>query len=103
MKGDEIMNILKLQILPKVSLIAFIAGLVIIINSAGWGIDSANAYLRAHGGGMDSAQFLMIVQGYVNSFCIIGAVLLFLGGLGCLISIIFLEMQKRMIGMPKDT
>jgi hypothetical protein len=47
------MDKLKLQILPKVSLISFIAGLVIIINGAGWGIEASNAFLRAHGGGMD--------------------------------------------------
>ncbi|MCZ7355766.1 MAG: hypothetical protein O8C66_02215 [Candidatus Methanoperedens sp.] len=89
------MNKLKLQNLPKVSLITFIIGLVIVINSAGWGIEAANAYLRAHGGGMDTVQFSAILQGSINSFCTIGAVLFFLGGLGCLISIIFLEMQKQ--------
>ena len=36
------MKILKLQILPKVSLIVFITVLVIIINSAGWGLEAAN-------------------------------------------------------------
>lgn len=49
-----------------------------------------------HGGGMDSAQFSAILQGSINSFCIVGAVLLFIGGLGCMISIVFLEMQKTM-------
>jgi len=90
-----VMDKLKLQILPKVSLITFIAGLVTIIFSPGWGIEAANAFLRAHGGGMDSVQFSAILQGSINSFTIIGAVLFFLGGLGCLISIIFSEMQKQ--------
>lgn len=57
------MDKLKLQILPKVSLITFIAGLGIIINSAGWGSEAANVFLRAHGGAMDSSQFSIIVQG----------------------------------------
>jgi hypothetical protein len=56
----------ELQILPKVSLITFIAGLVIIINSAGWGSATANAFLRAYGGSMYSAQFSIIVQGSIN-------------------------------------
>ena len=89
------MDKLKLQILPKVSLITFIAGLVIIINSARWGSEAANAFLRSYGGSMDTVQFSAVLQGSINSFIIIGAVLFFLGGLGCLISIIFLEMQKQ--------
>lgn len=89
------MNKLKLQILPTVSLITFITGLVIIINSAGWGSEAAGAFLRAHGGSMDSAQFSAILQGSINSYCIMGAVLLFIGGLGCLMSITFFEMQKQ--------
>jgi hypothetical protein len=89
------MDKLKLQILPKVSLITFIAGLVIIFNSAGWGSEAASAFVRAHGGSIDAAQYSAILQGSINSYCIIGAVLLFIGGLGCLIFIVFLEMQKQ--------
>lgn len=84
----------RFKILPILSLIAFIVGLVTIINSAGWGSDAANAFLRAHGGAMDSAQFSIIIQGSINSFIIIGAVLFLVGCIGCLISIILLEMQK---------
>lgn len=89
------MDKLKLQILPKVSLITFITGLVIIFNSAGWGSEAAGAFVRAHGGGIDSTQYSAILQGSINSYSIIGAVLFFIGGIGCLISIIFLEMQKQ--------
>ena len=87
------MDKLKLQILPKVSLISFIAGLVIVISSPGWGSLAASASL---GGGSTSPEgWAMLIQGYTNSFTIIGAVIFFLGGLGCLISIMFLEMQKQ--------
>jgi hypothetical protein len=87
------MDKLKLRILPKVSLITFIVGLVILINSAGLGENAAIAF---NGGAITSPDgFSMLVQGYTNSFTITGAVLLFLGSLGCLISIIFLEMQKQ--------
>ncbi len=89
------MNKLKLQILPIVSLITFITGLVIIINSANWGSEAAGTFLRAHGGSMDTVQFSAILQGLINSYSMMGAVLLFIGGLGCLISIIFFEMQKQ--------
>ncbi len=89
------MDKLKLKILPKVSLITFIVGLVIIINSARWGSEAANAFLRSYGGSMDTVQFSAVLQGSINSYCIMGAVLLFIGGLGCLISIIIFEQQKQ--------
>jgi hypothetical protein len=89
------MDKLKLKILPKVSLITFITGLVIIFNSAGWGSEAANAFVRAHGGSIGTEQYSAILQGSINSYCIIGAVLLFIGGLGCLMSIIYFEKQRR--------
>lgn len=89
------MDKLKLQILPKVSLITFIAGLVIIINSARWGSEAADAFLRSYGGSMDTIKFSAVLQGSINSYSMMGAVLLFIGGLGCLIFITLLEMQKQ--------
>ena len=86
------MDKLKLRILPIVSLISLIAGLVIIIKSTALGSDAATAFL---GGVTSSPYFSIIVQGYTNSYNMIGAVLFFIGGLGCLISIIFFEMQKQ--------
>lgn len=89
------MNKLKLQILPTVSLITFITGLVIIINSANWGSEAAGAFVRARGGSMDTVQFSAVLQGLINTYSIMGAILLFIGGLGCLMSITFFEMQKQ--------
>lgn len=89
------MDTLKLKILPIVSLITFITGLVIIINSVGWGSKAANAFLRASGGSMDTAQFSMVLQGSIDSYSTMGAVLFFIGGLGCMISIIYFEIQKQ--------
>ena len=86
---------LKLQILPKVSLIMFIVGLIIMINSAMWGSEAANAFIRARGGSMDTVQFSAVLQGLMNSYSLMGAVILFIGGLGCLISITFFEIQKQ--------
>lgn len=89
------MDKLKLKILPKVSLITFIVGLIIILNSAGWGMTAANAFLRSTGGSMDTVQFSALLQGSIISYCVMGGVLLFIGGSGCLISIIFYEMQNN--------
>ncbi len=88
-----IMDMLKLRILPKVSLITFIVGLVIIISSPGWGSLAASASLGR--GSASPEGWAMLVQGYTNSFTITGAVLFFLGGLGCLMSITFFELNKN--------
>lgn len=68
------MNKLKLQILPKVSLITFIAGLVIIIFSPKLGIETVGALL---GPGVTSPDtFSAILQASINSYYIIDGILL---------------------------
>jgi len=59
------------------------------------GSEAASAFLRSYGGSMDTVQFSAILQGSINSYSIIWAVLFFIGGLGCLISIIIFEQQKQ--------
>ena len=88
------MSALKLQNLPIVSLMTFILGIVIIIFSPIWGRETAYAFLRSYYGGSMGEDFSAILQGSINSYCIIGAVLLFFGCLGILISFIF-EQQKQ--------
>ncbi len=88
------MSALKLQNLPIVSLMTFILGIIIIIFSPVWGRETAYAFLRSYYGGSMGEDFSAILQGSINSYCIIGAVLLFFGGLGSLISIIF-EQQEQ--------
>ena len=86
---------MQLQNLPKVSLITFILGLIIIIFSPIFGRETAYVFLRTYYGGSMGEDFLAILQGSINSYYIIGAVLLFFGGLGYLMSITFFEMNKN--------
>lgn len=65
-----------------VLLVLFVAGLFVIFNSVTWGSETANAYLLSHGGGMDSTQFMTVLQGYINVYTWIGSILSFIGGLG---------------------
>ncbi len=83
----------KLQNLPIISSITFILGLVIIILSPVWGRETAYAFLRLLYGGSMGSDFLAILQGSINAYGIIGAVLLFLGGSGYLISLV-VKQQK---------
>jgi hypothetical protein len=65
-----------------ISLVLFIMGLFIIFNSVVWGHEAANVYLRSQGGGMDTAQFMIILQEYINVYRWLGSVLALVSGLG---------------------
>lgn len=86
---------LYMKVLLVISLTVSIAGLVIITNSVGWGSDAAGASVTEHGGGLDTATYLVILQESTSSYRTMGALLLLIGGAGCLMSIKFLEKQKN--------
>lgn len=64
-----------------ISLVLFIVGLLVIIMSVSWGHEAANGYLRAQGGSMDTAQFTIILQEYINTYRWIGGILSVISGL----------------------
>lgn len=65
-----------------VSLVFFLTGLLVLFNSVGWGSAAANAYLRAQGGGMDGAQFMIVFQEYISMYRWMGSILSIIGGFG---------------------
>ena len=65
-----------------VSLVLFIVGLIVILGSVSWGREAANAYLRSQGGGMDTAQFMIVLQDYISIYRWIGSILSIMSGLG---------------------
>ncbi|HSL45833.1 MAG TPA: hypothetical protein VK897_20535 [Anaerolineales bacterium] len=65
-----------------VSLVLFLFGLFVLFNSVSWGSEAANAYLRAQGGGMDGAQFMIVFQEHISMYRWIGIILSVIGGLG---------------------
>ena len=65
-----------------VSTVLFGIGLIVIFSSVGWGNDAANAYLRSQGGNMDTAQFTIALQEYINIYRWVGGILAIIGGLG---------------------
>jgi hypothetical protein len=64
------------------SLVLFVAGMVVMISSVSWGSGAANAYLRSQGGGMDSAQFMIVLQESINLYRWVGVILSVIGGFG---------------------
>ncbi|AZR73463.1 hypothetical protein BBF96_08750 [Anoxybacter fermentans] len=72
------------KVFQVISIVILIVGLIIMFNSITWGSNSANAYLRAHGGGMDTAMFMVVFQEYINIYKLVGGILVVIGGLGFL-------------------
>ena len=73
--------------LSIVSLALFVIGLAVVFRSVPWGMDAANAFLRSQGGGMDTNQFIIIVQESISVYRWIGGILAAIGGLGLVRSI----------------
>jgi hypothetical protein len=63
------------------SLVLFVAGLFVIFSSVSWGSETANAHLISQGG-MDSAQFMIVLQEYITMYRWIGSILSIISGLG---------------------
>lgn len=63
-----------------ISGIVFVIGLFILFNSVSWGQATANAYLRSQGGGMDSAQFMIVLQETINTYRWFGGILSIISG-----------------------
>jgi hypothetical protein len=72
-----------------ISLVLFAVGVFTLFSSVAWGQEAANSYLRSQGGGMDTAQFMIVLQEYINAFQWLGGILSFIGGLGFIRAIEF--------------
>ena len=66
------------------ALVVLAGGLLLMINSVGWGSQAANNYLLSQGGGMDSGQFMIVLQESIQTYTWVGLVLSFLSGFGFL-------------------
>jgi len=64
------------------SLALFVVGLFVMFSSVSWGRGAANAYLQSQGGGMDTAQFMIVLQESISACRWIGGVLALAGGFG---------------------
>jgi hypothetical protein len=65
-----------------IALVVFVIGLFLLFNSVAWGHAAANSYLRSQGGGMDGAQFAIVLQESINTFRWLGGILSLISGLG---------------------
>jgi len=64
----------------SISLLLFIIGLIVVFGSVSWGIETANTFLSSQGGSMDSAQFMIVLQEYINTYRWAGSILSIVSG-----------------------
>ena len=80
-----IINVKMINVIIRIaSLILFIIGLFVLIQSTEIGNDTAGKFLSKNGGSMDTANFLIIKEGFINTYRYLGAILLLIGGLSVL-------------------
>lgn len=65
-----------------IALVLFAIGVFMLFHSVMWGQQAANSYLLAQGGGMDTAQFMIILQESISTYRWLGGILSLIGGLG---------------------
>ena len=82
---DDIMKKKPLKIVLVALCICFIFGLVLIFSAPDRGLGMASNIVRSHGG-MDTEQFLKIVEGTIASHQIGGFIISLISGIGLLIS-----------------
>jgi hypothetical protein len=65
-----------------ISLVSFIAGLILIFGSVRWGNNATSAFIASHGGSIDISVFTIILQEYISEYRWAGSILSIIGGLG---------------------
>jgi hypothetical protein len=66
-------------VLRIIALALAATGLWLLLQSVPLGEQSANETLIRAGGGMDTARFLVLVEGWISAYRVLGAILLAVG------------------------
>ncbi|MFL0269364.1 hypothetical protein [Candidatus Clostridium radicumherbarum] len=67
--------------------IVFAIGIIILINSLNLGDNEMSNIMKAHGGSMDTNQYIIYLEQSIINYKIVGSILSLLGGLGVLLTI----------------
>lgn len=73
------------KILSVVGLGVFVIGIVILLNAANIGIDSANVAVQNAGGSMDGDRYSYIMTSTTTAYMICGAIVSAIGGLAAVV------------------
>ncbi|MED1382863.1 hypothetical protein COL41_10765 [Bacillus mycoides] len=94
LKGEGMMT--KSNVVEIISALVAIIGVYVLINAPEMGSKATSESVAEQGGHMDTSTYLALLQGYGNSYTILGATCLFMGLLSLIsiISIISIQMYK---------
>ena len=83
----------KSNVVETISALVSIIGVYILLNAPEMGSKAASRSVTEQGGHMDTSTYLALLQGYGNSYTILGAICLFMGLLS-LLSLILIQVYK---------
>lgn len=83
----------KSNVVETISALVSIIGVYILLNAPEMGSKAASRSVTEQGGHMDTSTYLALLQGYGNSYTILGAICLFMGLLS-LLSVILIQVYK---------
>ncbi len=67
------------RVIRLVAILVALVGLWILLESPSMGMGAANGFLRSRGGSMDTATFLAVAQAQMDSYRVLGGILLAVG------------------------
>lgn len=76
-------------------LVGLIVGLWFEFMSPQWGYDAGYGFIIAHGGSMDTNEYHMIMQAYIDGYRQIGGILLGVCGIGSLLYFYLIEKGRE--------
>jgi hypothetical protein len=65
-----------------ISLVLFVVGLALVLSSLSLGREAVSGIIRAQGGSMDTGQYQIFLQEYIQTYRWIGILLSAIGGFG---------------------
>ena len=71
--------LLRQEVLRAIAVIVAVIGVWVLLQGPEMGMSAANGFLRQRGGSMDTATFLVVARGYIDSYLILGGVMLGVG------------------------
>lgn len=66
--------------------VIFVIGIIILMNSVGYGSHEMSNIMKANGGSMDTNTYLIYLEQSIIKYRFVGSILSILGGIGVLIT-----------------
>lgn len=84
LKGEMFLNTTNIKII--IFGVIFVIGIIILMNSVGYGSHEMSNIMKANGGSMDTNTYLIYLEQSIIKYRFVGSILSILGGIGVLIT-----------------